>query len=86
MQRSLNRGYRGLKGIGVGLVLVVGTLAGLTIASVPAGAASTFFVAPTGSGGGSCSTPNFNTIAAAVSGAASGDTINVCPGTYSGSR
>lgn len=42
----------------------------------------TLYVAPSGSGGGSCSTPDFNSIQAAVNHAGSGDTINVCPGTY----
>ena len=71
-----------LKAVGFGFVVVVGTLAGAAIVSPPAGAATTVFVAPTGSGGGSCASPDFNTISAAVTGAASGDTINVCPGTY----
>lgn len=43
---------------------------------------STLYVAPTGSGGGSCSTPNYNTISAAITAASSGDTIIVCAGTY----
>lgn len=45
-------------------------------------AASPVWVAPTGVGGGSCATPDFNTISAAVAAASSGDVINVCPGTY----
>lgn len=52
----------------------------------PAFAASTWYVAPTGgpthSPGGSCSSPAENTISAAISDAAAGDTINVCTGTY----
>ena len=54
------------KAVGFGFVVVVGTLAGAAFASPPAGAATTVFVAPTGSGGGSCASPNFNTISAAV--------------------
>jgi len=82
MKRSKIRVFPRLKAVGVGTVLVLGTVAGAIITAAPAGAAATFFVAPTGSGGGSCATPNFNTISAAVAGAASGDTINVCTGTY----
>ncbi len=86
MSSFVMRSYSRLKAVGLGLVLVFGTLAGVTIVAAPAGAATTFFVAPTGSGGGgTCTSPNFNTIAAAVSGAATGDTINVCAGTYNGS-
>ena len=70
------------KAVGFGFVVVVGTLAGAAIAAPPAGAATTVFVAPTGSGGGSCASPDFNTISAAVTASASSDTINVCPGTY----
>ncbi len=43
---------------------------------------NTFYVAPTGSGGGSCSAPNYNGIQAAVTAAGDGDTILVCQGTY----
>ena len=48
---------------------------------------STWYVAasPAGSGtaiGASCTAPSFNTIGAAISAASSGDTIIVCPGTY----
>jgi Right handed beta helix region len=82
MSSSFMRACSRLKAVGLGLALVVGTLAGVTIAAAPAGAATIFYVAPTGSGGGSCAAPNDNTIAAAVSGASSGDTINVCAGTY----
>jgi parallel beta-helix repeat protein len=85
MSLSVLHSYSRLKAVGLGLALVVGTLAGVTIAAVPAGAATIYFVAPTGSGGGSCAAPNDNTIAAAVSAASSGDTINVCAGTYDGS-
>ena len=70
------------KAVGFAFVVVVGTFAGAAIAAPPAGAATTVFVAPTGSGGGSCASPDFNTISAAVTVSASGDTINVCPGTY----
>ena len=47
-------------------------------------AASTWFVsptgAPTGTSGGSCSNPSFNTISLAIAAASSGDTIQVCAG------
>ncbi len=50
-------------------------------------AAGTWYVSPTGtpSGviGGSCTSPSFNTIGPAVTAASSGDTIQVCAGTYS---
>ena len=49
-------------------------------------AAGTWYVsatgAPSGITGGSCLNPSFNTIGAAVAAAASGDTIQVCSGTY----
>ncbi len=64
-------------------------LASLALAGAPAlpaaaliTAASTLYVAPSGSGGGSCSTPAYNTIQAAVAAATAGDTVFVCPGTY----
>ena len=82
MKKSTIRVCPRLKAVGVGIVLVVGTLAGATITAAPAGAAATLYVAPTGSGGGSCASPDYNTISAAVSGAISGDTIDVCTGTY----
>lgn len=48
---------------------------------------SVWYVAPSpagsGSSGGSCSAPGFNTISAAIKVASSGDTIKVCAGTYS---
>lgn len=43
---------------------------------------STYYVAPTGSGGGSCSTPDFDTIQSAVNSVPSGSKITVCAGTY----
>ena len=73
---------------GLGLVILVGASAGAAIVSSPAGAAPdpTWYVAPspagTGSSGGSCSAPGFNTIMGAVNAAATGDTVEVCPGTY----
>ena len=49
-------------------------------------AASTWFVSPTGTpsgvSGGSCTNPSFNTISLAIAAASSGDTIQVCAGTY----
>ena len=58
------------------------------LAASPAQAAggATIFVAPSppgiGAGSGSCLTPNYNTIGAAVAAASNGDTIDVCAGTY----
>jgi len=50
-------------------------------------AANTWYVAPSpaGSGtfGGSCLAPGYNTISGAITAASAGDTINVCAGTYS---
>lgn len=49
-------------------------------------AASTWYVSPTGTpsgtSGGSCTSPSFNTITLAVVAASNGDTIQVCAGTY----
>jgi hypothetical protein len=49
-------------------------------------AANTWFVAPTGApsgtSGGSCTNPSFNTISLAIAAASNGDTIQVCAGTY----
>ena len=70
------------------VTIVVVAFAGMAIASAPAGATPdpTWYVAPSpgGSGvsGGNCSSPGFNTIMGAVNAAASGDTIEVCQGTY----
>src|SRR5207302_4976849 len=48
--------------------------------------ASTWYVSPTGppsgTSGGSCTSPSFNTINLAVAAASNGDTIQVCAGTY----
>ena len=54
----------------------------LPIAASTVLAASTLYVAPGVTGGGSCSSPNYTTIQAAVGAAATGDTIIVCAGTY----
>lgn len=64
------------------LVAVLAALA----PGLPAAAAgpTTWHVAPTGSGGGSCAAPDFTTIQAAVDASGPGDTILVCPGTYEG--
>ncbi len=49
-------------------------------------AASTWYVSPTGApsgtSGGSCASPSFNTISLAIAAASNGDTIQVCVGTY----
>src|SRR5205807_2428207 len=49
-------------------------------------AANTWYVSPTGTpsgtSGGSCASPSFNTITFAVAAASNGDTIQVCAGTY----
>jgi predicted outer membrane repeat protein len=58
----------------------------LAIASIglaaPSHAAAVIYVAPSGSGGGSCATPDAHTIAGGIALAASGDTVHVCAGTY----
>lgn len=84
MTSSVIGGWTRVKAIGLGVVLVVGILIGAAIAATPAGAiVTTLYVAPGTLGvGGSCASPDYNTISAAVSGATSGDTIDVCPGTY----
>ncbi len=83
MTSSVICGWTRVKVVGLGLALVVGILAGAFIAATPAGAIDpTFYVAPGTLGGGSCASPDYNTISAAVSHASSGDTIDVCPGTY----
>jgi hypothetical protein len=65
-----------------GLVLIGFFLFSVSAAS----AASTWYVAPspvgTGTSGGSCAAPGYNTISAAITAAGIGDTINVCAGTY----
>jgi parallel beta-helix repeat protein len=56
---------------------------GLAASPASAGASGgTWYVAPTGSGGGSCATPDSHTIQGAVDAAAPGATILVCPGVY----
>jgi parallel beta-helix repeat protein len=64
------------------LPLLAATI-GVALLAGPA-AAATRYVAPKGSGGGSCATPNHRTIKAAIAKARAGDTILVCPGTYTG--
>ncbi|MFN8621206.1 MAG: right-handed parallel beta-helix repeat-containing protein [Chloroflexota bacterium] len=54
------------------------------IAAPASAAAKTRYVAPKGSGGGSCATPDKHSIAAAIKASRAGDTILVCPGTYKG--
>ncbi|HKP37940.1 MAG TPA: hypothetical protein VJT71_13870 [Pyrinomonadaceae bacterium] len=67
------------------LALTIGL--GLMFGGRSAQAASTWYVSPTGTpsgtSGGSCASPSFNTIGAAITAASSGDTIQVCAGTYS---
>ena len=50
-------------------------LALTTLCAVPAAQASTVYV-------GTCGSPNYPTITAAVSAVPTGSTVNVCPGTY----
>lgn len=57
-------------------------LAGLVAAPAATAAPRTWYVALSGSGGGSCASPDYNDIQAAVNAAARGDTIHVCAGTY----
>ena len=76
-----------LKKLSVGSALALALMVGLMIfGGRRAEAAGTWYVSttgiPTGVGGGSCSNPSFNTIGAAITAAASGDTIQVCAGAY----
>jgi len=72
----------------LGAAIVVGTFSWMAIVATPAGANPdpTWYVAPspagTSSSGGNCAAPGFNTIMGAVNAAATGDTIEVCQGTY----
>lgn len=62
------------------------TLVGSLVASFAtpgAVAATLLYVAPSGSGGGSCASPDYTTIQDAINAAAAGDTIRVCAGSYS---
>lgn len=82
---SPNRARRLAKGVGA--AMAVGSLVLLSASAWAAGGPTTLYVSPTGSnvtGTGSSASP-FQTIQAAVSAAASGDTILIEPGTYSGS-
>lgn len=57
----------------------------VSVQGVAYAAPTTWWVSPSGSGAGtgtSCSAAGFKTISGAVTAAATGDTINVCPGTY----
>jgi Right handed beta helix region len=69
---------RGWRGLLVASVIALG-LGGGTAA---AGSPSTWYVAPDGSGGGSCATPDFTSIQDAIDAAGRRDTIRVCPGRY----
>ena len=60
--------------------LVGGLMA--SFATPGAAAATLLYVAPSGSGGGSCTTPDYTTIQGAINAAAAGDTIRVCAGAY----
>jgi hypothetical protein len=60
-------------------------LAAMFVGVAPASAgvpSRLWFVGQTGSGGGSCDTPDFSTIQSAIDGTGPGDTIRVCAGTY----
>jgi predicted outer membrane repeat protein len=66
----------------VTLLTILALLAGLVAAPAVTAAPTTRYVALSGSGGGSCLTPDYNTIAAAVAAASAGDAVHVCAGTY----
>jgi parallel beta-helix repeat protein len=71
-----------MSGRSLATAVVVALLAAAAL-SVPAAAATrTWYVAPTGSGGGSCAHPDKHTIQGAISAAHAGDTILVCDGNY----
>ena len=71
------------------MLLLAGSLGGGLLVAGQAGATTTtLYVSPTGASGGadtSCSTAAYSTVQAAVTAATSGDTIEVCAGTYTGS-
>jgi hypothetical protein len=84
---GIQRGGRTLRiALGVSLALVfAGAFAGM--AASPASAAGTTLwvnntVTPGTAPGTSCADPGYSTIEAAIAAASSGDTIHVCPGTY----
>jgi hypothetical protein len=66
------------------LALLVGAVAASQVAGAGTArtAVATRYVNDDNLGPGSCQTPNFNTIQAAINASANGDTIIVCPGTY----
>ena len=63
------------------VALLLMAVLGLVLRGSPASAASTLYVGP-GGGTGGCAAPAFNDIQAAVTTAASGDTVRICAGTY----
>ena len=65
----------------VGFIAVVATVSP-TVPPASAAGPRTWFVAPAGSGGGSCLTPDATTISEAIEASGTGDTIEVCPGEY----
>lgn len=85
LSRSPGR-TRLLRLTGVAAAATVCVLGGAATVAGPALAAdSTLFVAPQGSAGatdGSCASAAYSTITSAVSAAAAGDTVLVCPGIY----
>ena len=62
---------------------VFGVLAGAAVVGIaPAAATSTTLYVGPGGGTGNCNSPAYSTIQSAVIAASSGDTVQVCPGTY----
>jgi predicted outer membrane repeat protein len=69
-------------GVAAGALLLPALIGAPPVAAAPV----TLYVAltptVTSPGGGSCASPDYNTIQAAVTAAASGDTVHICAGTY----
>ncbi|MFN8620267.1 MAG: right-handed parallel beta-helix repeat-containing protein [Chloroflexota bacterium] len=72
-----------LRGL-VTLAAMAAALAAVSPAAAGSAAPRTWYVAPSGTGGGSCATPDHHVIQDAVDASTQGDTIVVCPGVYEG--
>jgi hypothetical protein len=77
---------KGLAAFAFAVLITIFALQSLALLPPAFSTPSVRYVAPTptgsGSSGGSCSKPGYNTISAAITAASAGDTIYVCIGTY----